>query len=69
MKKNYEHCLRPREVARILDVSPDDVLQLARRGKLRGEKQGHWWRFSRAAVEAYKKTEEQELAVRLSSFD
>ena len=69
VKKKYEHKLRAREVAHILDMSPDDVLELAHRGKLKGEKQGHWWRFNLAAVESYKKTEELELALRLSSFD
>jgi excisionase family DNA binding protein len=69
VKKNYEHRLRATEVARMLNMSTDDVLELARRGKLKGEKQGHRWRFSLVAVEAYKKKEEQELAFRLSSFD
>jgi excisionase family DNA binding protein len=69
VKKNYGHYLRARDVARILDMSPDHVLELARSGKLRGEKQGRWWRFSLDAVEAYRKTQEQELALRLSSFD
>ena len=69
MKEKCEYDLRAREVAHILDMSPDNVLELARRGRLKGEKQGHWWRFSRATVEAYKKMEELELALRLSSFD
>jgi hypothetical protein len=69
MNNKYEHCLRAREVAHILDMSPDDVLELACTGRLKGEKQECWWRFSLAAVETYKKDRELELALQLSSFD
>lgn len=34
------------DVAKILDMSPDDVAALARKGILRGRKKGRQWRFS-----------------------
>jgi excisionase family DNA binding protein len=42
-------------VAHILDCSPDDVIELARRGKLRASKQGRFWRFKHNDVLVYKK--------------
>ena len=38
------------EVAWFLDMSPDDVTVLARRGTLRGRKVGRQWRFQRRDV-------------------
>lgn len=54
MAKN-ETLLRSKDVAHILDCSPDDVIDLARRGKLRASKQGRFWRFRHADVMTYKR--------------
>ncbi len=45
-----ESPLSSRDVALLLDVSPDDVNELARRGDLPGFKQGRFWRFRRRDV-------------------
>jgi excisionase family DNA binding protein len=47
--------LRSKDVAHILDCSPDDVIELARSGKLKGTKSGRFWRFREPDVMAYKK--------------
>ena len=51
--------LTSREVAWILDCSPDDVNVLARQGELKAFKQGRFWRFLEADVVAYKKRMEK----------
>jgi excisionase family DNA binding protein len=53
--KEKETFLRSKDVAHILDCSPDDVILLARKGKLRALKQGRFWRYRNADVTAYKK--------------
>jgi excisionase family DNA binding protein len=53
MKK--ETLLKSKEVAHILDCCPDDVIDLARKEKLRAIKQGRFWRFRQADVMTYKK--------------
>jgi excisionase family DNA binding protein len=55
MAKKVEALLRSKDVAHILDCSPDDVIELARRGKLRASKQGRFWRFRQTDVLSYKK--------------
>ena len=61
--------LRSKDVAHILDCSPDDVIELARTKKLKGIKKGRFWRFHPRDVQAYKrKQEEQEAAKRISVF-
>lgn len=37
--------LTAKEAAHILDMSPDDVTELARRGELPGDRVGRFWRF------------------------
>jgi excisionase family DNA binding protein len=49
-----EQLLKSRDVAHILDMSPDDVVDLARKGKLKGIKQGRLWKFRLSDVQAYK---------------
>jgi hypothetical protein len=49
--------LRSRDVAYILDCSPDDVMVLAKEGQLKGNKKGRFWRFRVSDVEAYKRRE------------
>ena len=48
-----------REVAWILDCSPDDVIVLAQKGILPATRQGRFWRFLEADVVAYKKRMEK----------
>jgi len=52
--KAKEKLLKSRDVAWILDCSPDDVIALARKGKLRAVKNGAWW-FREADVITYKR--------------
>jgi hypothetical protein len=58
--KNKQTLLRSKDVAHILDTSPDDVNDLARKGKLRGKKRGRYWGFRLADVVAYKKKMERD---------
>lgn len=53
--KKQEPLLKSKDAAHILDCSPDDVIDLARKGKLRAVKQGRFWRFRHADVLAYKR--------------
>lgn len=39
------HLLTTRDIARILDISPDDANRLARKGAIKGHKVGRQWRF------------------------
>ena len=57
--KPAEKLLRTKDVAWILDWSPDDVNVLARKGKVKAFKQGRFWRFREADVVAYKKRMEK----------
>jgi excisionase family DNA binding protein len=50
-----EQLLKSKEVAHILDMSPDDVNDRARKGKLKGIKQGRFWEFRPWDVQAYKR--------------
>ncbi len=45
--------LRSKDVAHILDCSPDDVIDKARKGKLKGFKEGRYWRFLYKDVKQY----------------
>jgi excisionase family DNA binding protein len=47
--------LKSKEVAHILDCSPDDVIMLARKGKLRAKKEGKYWLYRYADVMKYHK--------------
>ena len=47
--------LKSREVAHILDCSPDDVILLARKGKLRAKKEGKYWLYRYADVMRYRR--------------
>ena len=55
MKENNKDCLKSKDVAWILDCSPDDVIELARRGKLKAFKEGRFWKYREPAVMAYKR--------------
>ena len=45
--------LKTRDLAILLDLSPDVVNDMARRGTLKGFKSGNQWRFRRRDVERY----------------
>lgn len=47
--------LLSRDVAYLLDCSPDEVVDLAKKGRLPGVKQGKFWRFRRSDVMVYKR--------------
>ncbi len=55
MSKNG-YVLRSRDVAHILDCSPDEVIELAQRRKLKASKDGRFWKYRPADVLAYKKS-------------
>lgn len=48
-----EKLLRSKDVAKILDMVPDEVIRLARTGKIRATKQGKYWNFLRRDVRNY----------------
>ena len=52
--------LRSKDVAWILDCCPDDVIDLARSGKLKAAKVGRLWKYRLADVMAYKRGREKE---------
>jgi len=52
--KAQEKLLTPRDVADILDCSPNHVIQLARTGKIQVAPPGRFWRFHHADVMAYR---------------
>jgi len=50
-----EELLEPETVARILDCTPDEVIQLARSRGLKAAKMGRLWKCRRADVMAFKR--------------
>ncbi|MEW6441838.1 MAG: helix-turn-helix domain-containing protein [bacterium] len=60
--KAIEKRLRSKDVAHILDCCPDDVHELARRGRLRAFKVGRFWLYRHEDVVAYKKQMEMAQA-------
>ncbi|MEW5980173.1 MAG: helix-turn-helix domain-containing protein [Acidobacteriota bacterium] len=42
--------LKSKEVAHILDCSPDEVIDMARKGTLKALKEGRYWRVREADV-------------------
>ena len=55
-----EELLKSKDVAHILDCSPDDVHLLVHRGDLPGTKVGRFWRYRLEDVMEYKRKMEQE---------
>jgi excisionase family DNA binding protein len=49
-----EELIEPETVARILDCTPEEVIQLARNGELRATRMGRLWRFRLQDVVAHK---------------
>ena len=56
---NNEYILRSRDVAHILDCSPDEVIELAQSRKLKAIKKGRLWRYRAKDVLAYRKSLEK----------
>jgi excisionase family DNA binding protein len=54
--------LKTRDLAHILDMSPDAVNDLARKGVLKGYKSGNQWRFRRKDIERFLDKEGKKLA-------
>ena len=59
MAKKEERILRSKDVAYILDCSPDDVIELAKSGDIKAVKEGRFWKFRQSDVMEYKKRMEQ----------
>jgi excisionase family DNA binding protein len=55
-----EKLLKSKDVAHILDCSPDDVHLLVHRGDLKGTKVGRFWRYRLQDVMEYKQEMEQD---------
>lgn len=53
--------LKTRDLAVLLDMSPDAVNDMARKGILKGYKSGNQWRFRRKDVERYLGKERKKL--------
>lgn len=51
--ESLPNILKTRDLALLLDMSPDAVNDLARKGALKGYKSGNQWRFRRKDVERY----------------
>jgi excisionase family DNA binding protein len=55
MTDKDETMLNSREVAQILDLSPDTVNEFARRSLLPATKRGRQWRFRRQDIVSFKR--------------
>ena len=54
--------LKTRDLAMLLDMSPDTVNDMARKGIVKGYKSGNQWRFRRKDVERFLGKERNKLA-------
>ena len=54
--------MKTRDLAVLLDMSPDAVNDMARKGLLKGYKSGNQWRFRRKDVEKFLTKEARKLA-------
>jgi excisionase family DNA binding protein len=55
MERNDEGILNSKDVAQILDLSPDTVNEFARKSILPAFKMGRQWRFRRRDIAAFKR--------------
>jgi excisionase family DNA binding protein len=55
MQDKEDMLLNSREVAEMLDLSPDTVNELARKSVLPAFKRGRQWRFSKRDIVSYKR--------------
>jgi len=51
--------LTSRDAAYLLDCTPDDVINLAKKGQLPAVKHGRFWKFYRSDVMVYKRLKEK----------
>ncbi|MCH8055617.1 MAG: helix-turn-helix domain-containing protein [Deltaproteobacteria bacterium] len=61
MLEREEDLLNSREVARILDLSPDTVNEFARKNLLPAFKQGKQWRFRKRDISSFNKRQTREI--------
>jgi excisionase family DNA binding protein len=61
MLEREEELLNSREVAIILDLSPDTVNEFARKNILPGFKKGKRWRFKKKDVSTFTKKQSREI--------
>ena len=61
MLEREEDLLNSREVARILDLSPDTVNEFARKNILPGFKKGKQWRFRKKEIFSFNKRQSKEI--------
>jgi len=55
--------LRTSDLARFLNVSPDEVSYWARKGKIPAYKEGRQWRFRRSEIKKWVKKKEPALSI------
>lgn len=63
MLEREEELLNSKEVAVILDLSPDTVNEFARKNILPGFKKGKQWRFRKRDISAFNKKQTREIGV------
>lgn len=51
--RNMPNILKTRDIAVILDLSPDTVNDMARKGLIKGYKSGNQWRFRKKDIEKF----------------
>ena len=61
MMEREEDLLNSKEVARILDLSPDTVNEFARKNILPGFKKGKQWRFRKRDISTFNKRQGKEI--------
>ena len=61
MLEREEDLLNSREVAKILDLSPDTVNEFARKNILPGFKKGKQWRFRKRDISSFNKKQTREI--------
>ena len=59
--EHLPNILKTRDLAVLLDMSPDAVNDLARKGTLKGYKSGNQWRFRRKDIERFLDREGKKL--------
>jgi excisionase family DNA binding protein len=62
MGEKEDTLLNSRQVAEILDLSPDTVNELARKQMLPGVKRGRQWRFRRRDIAFFKRQMQEQVA-------
>lgn len=63
MLEREEELLNSREVAVILDLSPDTVNEFARKNILPGFKKGKQWRFRKRDISAFNKNQSRIVGI------